>query len=336
MIVLAWILLILIPVLIGLGIMIIAYRKKTKIEIGFADCVVVGFLACIGVAQISHILGFFANMSLDKTGMLFFVLIIGCTIAMSLAGLIGILRKRNICMDSTPCTNMSKLLPLAVLGIFLIQSMFVFCRKPIYISGDIVIETVQSFLANDGIYKVMPLTGLNSETGMPLRYTVLCLPTIYAILADKFNLDAVLVVCHMVPILVLGVSYLAYFRLSETLFGREKLRERYLFLLAFGILLFFSEQVSFLDGYGALHGGYLGTTIRNLIMIPYVISAMLERRYWKAILCILAEACIVWTFYGCGLCLAICLGMLIMDIIERKIPGIRNVLLIFCKKEKQT
>ena len=173
MIVFAWILLILIPVLIGLGIMTIAYRKNTKVAIGFADCVVSGFLACIGVAEISHVLGFFGNISLGKTGVLFIILIIGCTIVMSLAGLIGILRKRNIFTDSTLSTNMSKVLPLMVLGIFLVQSMFIFCRKPVYILGDIVIETVQSFLANDGIYKVMPLTGLNSETGMPLLRQVM-------------------------------------------------------------------------------------------------------------------------------------------------------------------
>ena len=335
MIVLAWGLLICIPILLGLGIMTIAYGRNEKVSIGFADCVVCGFLGNIGVLQITHVIGLLGKLSLDMTGVIFFVLLLAGAVLMSAISLIGVIRNKYQYSNRIPHDVVPNSLPLIVLGMFFVQSIFIFCRNPIIVVGDITLETVQSFLANDGIYRVMPLTGAQSEVGIPLRHTILCLPTLYAILADKLGLDAELVVCHVVPVVVLGVSYLAYFRLSESLFEKKRLKERYYFLLAVSVLFTFSEQAAFLDGYGALHAGYLGTSIRNLILVPYVFSAMLEKRYWKAILCILAEACIVWTFYGCGVCVAISLGMLILDVLERKVPGIRNVLQIFRQKEEQ-
>jgi hypothetical protein len=292
-----------------------------------------GFFGCIGISQVAHGIGLFGRLSLEKTGTILFVFLSACSVLMAVVALIGIVRNKlqyskKVSFEAAPLS-----LPLIFIGLFFAQSIFVFCRNPIIISGDITLETVQSFLAQDGIYRVMPLTGMQSDTGMPLRYTILCLPTLYSVVADKFHLDAQLVVCHMIPVVVLGMAYLAYYRLSESLFGKGKLKERYCFLIAVALVLTFSEQVAFLDGYGALHGGYLGTSIRNLILVPYVLSAMLERRYWKAILCILAEACIIWTFYGCGVCVVVTLGMLILDILTKKVPRIGRLLKIFSKEE---
>lgn len=335
MIVLAWALLISVPVLMGWGMMSIIYRKNRETTIGFADCVTCGFLGCIGISQVMHTIGLLGGLSLKATSTMFLASFIVILLVMILISLFGIYKNREQYKCGKQYATKSKSLPIMVLIVFLLQSLFIYGRSPIYITGDITIETVQSFLASNGIYSVMPLTGMENNGAMPFRYTILCLPTLYAVLADGLGLEAVLVICHMFPIVVLGVTYLAYFRLSETLFGREKAEERYCFLLVVGILLSLSEQVPFLDGFGALHGGYLGTSIRNLILLPCVVTAMLERRYWKAVLCILAEACIVWTFYGCGICLLISLGIFILDLLEKKVPGLRSVLQIFQKKEEQ-
>lgn len=335
MIVLAWGLLIIVPILLGLGMMTTVYWKNGTTHIGFADSVVCGFLGSIGIIQIAHTLGLMKNFTLSRTGVVLLVLLSVGTLLMAGVSLIGIFKKRALYKDVTLHEVVPTSLVILVLIVYLVQSLFIFCKNPIIIPGDITLETVQSFLAEDGIYKVMPLTGEYSEVGMPLRYTILCLPTFYAVLAEKMNLEAELVICHMVPVVVLGISYMAYFRLSESLFGKSAWKSRYYFLLAVSILFTFSEQAVFLDGYGALHAGYLGMGIRNLILVPYVISATLERRYWKAVLCVLAEACIAWTFYGCGVCLAITLGLLILDIVERKVPAIGRFLQIFREKEGQ-
>ena len=119
--------------------------------------------------------------------------------------------------------------------------------------------------------------------------------------------------CHIVPIVVLAAAYLAYYRLSETLFGRAALGKRFLFLLIVAVILWVSDGAVYLDGYGALHSGYMGTSIRNLVLIPYVLCAALEKRWWKVVLGILAEACIAWTFWGCGVCVVMAVGILILQ-----------------------
>jgi len=335
MIILAWGLLITVPILLGLGMMTIIYRKDKTACIGFADSLVCGFLGSIGVIQIAHTVGLFGKLSLDNTGALLLSLLLVSVVFMAGVSLIGICKNKSLYKGATPYETVPTSLVLLVLAVYFVQSLFVFCRNPIIVPGDITLETVQSFFAEDGIYRVMPLSGVESELGMPVRYSILCLPTFYAVLSEKMNLDAELVVCHMVPVVILGISYLAYFRLSESLFGPKAWKQRYYFILVVELLITFSDKAVFLDGYGALHAGYMGTSIRNLILVPYVISAMLERRYWKAALCILAEACIVWTFYGCGVCLAISLGMLILEILERKVPFIGRFQQIFREKEEQ-
>lgn len=335
MIVLAWILLIGAPILLGLGVMtIINWRNKCK-YIGFADCFVCGFLGCIGIAQVVHCIGLFGKMSLNITGKIWLVLLLSFTILMAVVGLIGIRRNKFINDDFSNYSMAEMSLPIIVLGMFFVQSIYIFCREPITVPGDIIPETVQSFLVQDGIYQVMPLTGEQSELGMPFRYTILCLPTMYAVIADTFQLDSGLVIFHVVPVVILGASYLAYFCLGKSLFGKSRLKECYIFLLAVGILFLFSDQAMFLDGYGALHAGYIGTSIRNLVLVPYVISAMLDREYGKAVFCILAEACITWTIYGFGVCIVIVMGMLFLDILERKVPRIGKLLQIFSDKEEQ-
>lgn len=335
MIILLWILLLIIPVLIGAGVLTIVYRKKTGEVIGFSDCFVCGFIVAIGVAEAAHGIGFFLRLSLRTTGTLLLALWGLVAILALIVAIKGIRDKRLRLITGEMDEPVNKALPIALLGLFFLQAMYIFCVKALVVPGDITLETVQSFLAEDGIYRVMPLTGSVSEAGVPLRYSILCLPTLYGVLSQKTSLNPELVVCHIIPVVVLAAGYLSYFRFSESLFGRTSLRKRYLFLVIVALLLWFSDQGVYLDGYSALHAGYLGTGIRNLILVPFTFSAMLERRYWKAILCILAELCIVWTFWGLGVCVAVTLGMLILELLERKVAFAGKFLQIFRKKEEQ-
>lgn len=335
MIILLWLCMILFPVMSGLGIMTIIYSKNQEYVIGFADCFLCGWIACIGVAMVAHISGLLAGFSLAFTGKIFLGLLLILALVSAFTGGFGVLKGKCKYFMSGTAEKVPLGLPLGFLGLFSAQIMYVYCMEPVVVPGDITLETVQSFLAQDGIYKVLPLTGSYSESGIPMRYAVLCLPTLYAVLVQKTGLKAALIVCHMVPVIVLGLGYLSYFRLSESLFGKKNLRKRYGFLLIVALVFLFSDHAVFLDGYGALHAGYTGTTARNLILVPLTISAMLERRYWKAILCILAEASIVWTFWGCGVCVVITLGMLILEIFERKNKTVGKWLQIFCQKEEQ-
>lgn len=335
MIILAWASLLLLPFLLGLGIMTIVYRKKTECFIGLSDCYLIGLIACIGISFVVHMLGYLTDMSLQKVGVFLLVSLLGITAIGAGIGWNGVRKNRQRYLIRRDVGTMSKGLPLVFLSILLVQLLYVFCRNPLVVPGDITLETVQSFLAEDGIYRVLPLTGMTSESGVPFRYGILCLPTVYAVLAQGFHLEPELVVCHMVPVVMLGSTYLAYERLGESLFGAEQCKKKYWFLIMVALILFFAEGSVFQDGYAALHSGYMGTSIRNLILVPFTFSAMMQKRYWKAVLCILAEVCIAWTFWGFGVCVIVTLGMLILDLLESKVAFVSKFLQIFRQKEEQ-
>ena len=53
-------------------------------------------------------------------------------------------------------------------------------------------------------------------------------------------------------------------------------------------------------------------TIRAVVLLPYLIVCLMERKYFGVILCVLVEACIVWTLYGAGVCLLVTLGCVVL------------------------
>ena len=337
MICLLWISLILLPVLIGNGILALFYGKNTTYDITVSESCVLGFIACIGVSEVIHAAGYLLGWSLRKcTGLWGLALLAVSAVAVLLFVFLlrGHFRERiALCkgykFDKT-------VVPFVFLGVVLLQMLFIFCTLPIFTVGDITLETVQSFLAEDGIYRVLPLTGQVSEQGVPLRYGILCLPTVYAMLSTIFGIEAQLLVCHVIPVAILGISYMSHYYLSGVLFGEKAYGKRFMFLLAVSLIFLFTDTGIFSNGYGILHSGYLGTAIRNLILVPYLFGATLEKRWWKAVLCILAEACINWTLWGMGICVVILIGMLLLSIAEQKCPRLRNCLQIFREKEDLT
>lgn len=333
MIVLLWLGLFFIPLIVGVGLLTIFYRKEKSYGITGAEGFVLGIILCIGLTQLGHLAGLFMNLSLQNVGKLlgglclFFVLV-------SLAALVvSLIKQKERWTFGDRHLQEKTWFPFVFIILILFQMLFVFCMKPVDTAGDITLETVQSFLAEDGIYQVMPLTGTISETGMPLRYKILCLPTLYAVLCNGFQVEASLLVCHVIPVMVLAGMYFSYYYLSGVLFGKEFVRKRYLFMILVAVLLIFTDSGVFSNGYGGLHSGYLGTSVRNLILVPYTLAATLEKRWWKAVLCVLAEVCIAWTLWGCGVCLVILLGMFLITILETRFPRVRKLMQIFRDKE---
>lgn len=329
MLLLLWILLIILPPLLGVGVLTIVYGKKKECPFSFADSYLLGILACIGMTEVIHFVGVWGGSTLSKTGILLAILVAVITMLSVIISSYCYFKDKS----RYPCRVVEGRVtpPLLITLLILVggQALFIYCFKMPVTSGDIILETVQSFVAENGIYRVLPLTGTVSEQGMPIRYTVLCLPTLYAMLSIGFHMEPEILVCHIIPITVLAASYLAYYRLSATIFGKEKQEKRFMFLLIVAIVFTVSDHAVFMDGYYTLHNGYTGVAIRNLILVPYTFCAALEGRWWKAVLCILAEACIAWTFWGCGVCVVITLGILFLEIFSKRLR-------IFEKKEAQT
>lgn len=337
MIGLLWISLILFPILLGSGILALLYGKNTTYDMTVSESCVLGLIACIGISEVAHIPGLLLKWSLQKCTFLWWGMLL---FAVALSAFCFFFKLRgNFRARIGLCKGYrleKTVVPFVFLGVVLFQLLFIYCTKTLLTEGDIILETVQSFLAEEGIYKVLPLTGQVSASGVPLRYGILCLPTLYAMLCRSFGVDAGLLVCHIIPVAVVGIAYMGYFHLSGILFEKQDLGRRFLFLLAVSLVILFTDTGVFSNGYSALHSGYLGTSIRNLILVPYVFGATLEKRWWKAILCVLAEACITWTFWGMGICIVIFAGMFLLNILEQKCNKISNLMQVFRDKEDLT
>ena len=76
-----------------------------------------------------------------------------------------------------------------------------------------------------------------------------------------------------------------------------------------------------MDGFGVMHSGFRGVTIRAAILLPYTVGLVLRKKYKLLVLCVLAEACVVWTFYGLGACLLVSVGMLVTDYLIKWFAG---------------
>ena len=79
-----------------------------------------------------------------------------------------------------------------------------------------------------------------------------------------------------------------------------------------------------MDGFDIFYGGFRGVTIRAVVLLPYLIACLMERKYFGVILCVLAEACMVWTLYGAGVCLLVTLGWIVLHKLLSLFPGRRK------------
>lgn len=215
------------------------------------------------------------------------------------------------------------------------QLIFVCVGSAAYRQGDMTVETVGSFLAADGIYRVNPMTGSPYVEGIPSRLKILCLPTLYGSLCKITGLSPRTVVWKIAPILTLLGCYAAFAALGICLFpgkrvlpangipeetlseemssgsGRERWDGKKLgcFMLAVSLLLWAGTYQYGVDGFDLLYCGYRGDVIRNMVLAPWLFSLCLRKKWFCAFLCVLAEACMVWTLYGMGVCLFIAVGM---------------------------
>lgn len=209
-------------------------------------------------------------------------------------------------------------------ALILFQLIWNYRMQAPYIAGDITVETVQSMLASDGIYTVNPLTGQAFTEGMPLRLQILTLPTLYAVLCSLTGISAPVMCYGIIPCIVLVLSYLVSGRWAAYLFPREG-KKQALFLLFTALVYQFGCYGKTMDGFVLLFCGYRGAAIRTGIILPYALLCVLQNKWRGVILCLLAEICVVWTFYGVGY--AAVLTVIVL--------GIRLALSLYARKRRK-
>lgn len=295
------------------------------------DYLYIGITLAIGLAEGAHLAALFSGWSFVRCSELFLgaaALGLLCGGAAGLFCLAGKVRRGEKILRLGPPRRVEAVLWAVVAVLFASQLAFVWLEGASYRRGDILAETVGSFLASDGIYQVNPLTGNPYTEGLPLRIQILCLPTLYGSLCRLTGLSPWTMVGQAAPAAVLLFCYGALILLGRSLFpdnpssGVSAGRKRACFMAAAALLLWVESSAPGTEGFGLLYCGAGGLSIRNCVLMPWLFSLCIRKKWFLTPLCILAEACIAWTFYGLGACVAVAAGMALAGMISsRGIPA---------------
>lgn len=322
---LLWLLMALVPFALGKGALRILYGNQPTQDMGPADCMLTGGMIVIGLAEAAHLGACLLGRSFSDCVILFVMALGVCLVVSTIICFVSRKTRKDNRLQQRKAerervkrillagnTEKQQLVYVVFVVIVAIQLVLVAAVQNVYFDGDMTLETVNSFLATDAVYQVNPMTGELYTLGIPFRLKILCLPTFYGILCRSFGLSAEAVVLGIVPPFVLLGSYLAYGIVAKRLFPKDKVK-RGVFLVLIAILLGVGNYMPGMDGFGVMHSGFRGVTIRAAILLPYTFGLMLRKKYKLVVLCVLAEACIVWTFYGMGACVAVAVGMLCVE-----------------------
>ena len=282
-----------------------------------SDILVGGSLIIIGLTEVAHLAGCLLGWSFLTVTDLLLVETVLFVLTGILAGLIrrkkkaaaGVRQRKSGKIEGNARTQWVLTGVLAFL--ILLQMLRILSGNAAWLEGDMTLETVNTFLKENGVYRVNPLTGTAYVGGMSFRLKILCLPTLYGTISRWSGMMPAGVVYRLIPCITLGLGYFAYEKMADTIFEGNPIKVR-TFLLMVGILFSAEAYMPGVDGFDIFYGGFRGVTIRTAVLIPYLIACLMDRNYFGVILCILAEACIVWTLYGAGVCLLITIAWIVL------------------------
>lgn len=277
-----------------------------------SDILIGGSLIIIGLTEVAHLAGCLLGWSFLSVTDLLLAETVLFVLTVLLVSLIGRKKKAKAVNGAAQSgsgknevnAGMQWILTGALVFLILIQMLRILSGDRAWLEGDMTLETVNTFLAENAVYSVNPLTGTAYTAGMSFRLKILCLPTLYGTISRWSGMAPTDVVYRLIPCLTLGLGYFAYGKLGNDVFEGNPIKVR-TFLLMVGILFSTGAYMPGVDGFDVFYGGFRGVTIRAIVLVPYLIACLMERKYFGAVLCILAEACIVWTLYGAGVCLLI-------------------------------
>lgn len=290
-----------------------------------SDILIGGSLIIIGLTEIAHLAGCLLGWSfltvtdllLAEVGIVLLAAILFFVVyrrrqKRAVAGKKASIEDRNSGTDTTK--KSTQLLTGILAFLILLQLLRILTGNRMWLTGDMTVETVNTFLKENAVYTVNPLTGAAYSMGMSFRLKILCLPTLYGTISRFTGMAPLDVVYRLIPCITLLLSYVAYGSLGKAVFPENSVKRR-TFLLIVGILFSTGAYMPGVDGFDVFYGGFRGVTIRAVVLLPYLLSCLLDRKYMGVILCILAEACMVWTLYGAGVCLLVTVAWLILRVL---------------------
>ena len=295
-----------------------------------SDILIGGSLIIIGLTEVAHLAGCLLGWSFVSVTDLLLAETVLFVLTVLLVSLIGRKKKAKAVNGAAQSgsgknevnAGMQWILTGALAFLILIQMLRILSGDRAWLEGDMTLETVNTFFAENAVYSVNPLTGTAYTAGMSFRLKILCLPTLYGTISRWSGMAPTDVVYRLIPCLTLGLGYFAYGKLGNAFFEGNPIKMR-TFLLMVGILFSTGAYMPGVDGFDVFYGGFRGVTIRAIVLVPYLIACLMEKKYFGAVLCILAETCIVWTLYGAGVCLLITAAWVVL---RKLLPLLENKL----------
>lgn len=315
-----------VPFVIGSGVLTVIYGKTEKTTPGAdtltrMDGLIVGWLSCIGIGEIVHLAGVFLDQPLSA--LVTWDVTLTALVTAAALGILAVKRRKlsgsraeqKIWRRSARYLSFCGLCAVAAI----VTLVSIYSSDAVYLTGDMTAETVESFRTTDALYSVNPMTGQAYQGGIPSRLEILCLPTLYAIACELTGLETTELVWRWIPVLVLVGCLTAYASLAGYLFpdrtedGAEQREQaacrRVLFLLLVLVILWLGNSGCGMDGFDLLNSGFRAVSIRGAVLVPYTIACALRRRLLPTLLCVAAEACVMWTLYGLGTAVLVAVGM---------------------------
>lgn len=294
------------------------------------NILIIALAVLIGIGEIANVFGAFMGFSFQQCFVIFCVLIFVGFIIINTYTLILRFKQKNNSTPERQTENKIQLnrqengknkkaksyLFIVFMAIVVLQLIIILFGEFHAYKGDLTVETVNTMLSTNTVYKINPLTGFNYELGMPSRLKLLCLPIIYAFICKITGLSTLVVVFKVIPVIMLILTYVSYAMLANTLFIGDK-EKKIVFLICVAILIGMINYSMGIEGFNLIYAGYAGTTLRGVLLIN-TINYACNRRWLGVILMVMAEACISWTLYGLGMCLlAAVIMFLVSFFVER-------------------
>lgn len=308
MIILFVILLVTVPVFVGRAVLRLCYRKEQFPEVW--ESYIVGTFSCILLGEALHLCTLFLHWPFCRFA-LWYGIVLTAAFVLSAGAAVweaaGKRKKRtNRVGKNRPGRNKPDVRMLVLAFIVILQCFFFIVMHMPDNRFDITAETVSTMLETDTVYQLNPMTGRAYEVGMPMRIKILALPSIYAAVCKWFHLEPQTVVYSLIPMFVLVLSYFTFFGWARFLYpALEKKQHR--FMLFAALLLQFGNYAAVTLGYGLFHMGYRGEILCAGVLYPYLLLLCLRRRKLPLLICLAAEIGMVWTWYGLGGGLFLCL-----------------------------
>lgn len=188
------------------------------------------------------------------------------------------------------------------------------------LEGDFTLETINTTLSTNTIYKYNSLTGQEILNGMPIRQQILTLPMLLAFFIDTFGMDTSVFVFRIFPCAVALMCFLAYYRMGQNFFP-DNFEKRSHFLHILSLMILVGDCGIKSPTFLLVFQGFSGYCFLACVLLPYLFTACLRRKWGIAALCVSAEIFLVWTTYGIGFSV-IMIALFIVSILVRNI--IRN------------